>query len=328
MPIQYLTKITDLSKVDFDDILERAISFKQMYDKGIRRHSIIEGKAVALVFEKPSLRTKVSIEVAIKHLGGTPIFLSSSQILNSGNNMRGRESIPDIGMNLERFCDLIVARVYSHQTIEELAKSVKIPVINALCDQHHPCQALADIMTIKWHVEDAVSKDMSIKKTANRERTKKIKVAFVGDGNNVATSLMQACVLAGYDFTIATPKGFEIPEQLWREGLVTAKNKECSLNAVINPKEAVKGADCVYTDTFVSMGQEAEYDERIKLFSEYQVNSKLLQLANEKAIFMHCLPAHRGEEVTDEVMDSKASVVFDQAECRLHIAMALLSKML
>jgi ornithine carbamoyltransferase len=294
-----LTKITDLNAEDIKQLIESAFEYKAKFDKGIRSEDVLEGKSVAMIFEKPSLRTKVAFELAAKYLGGTSVFLSSGQIFASGNNEKGRESIPDIARNLERFCDLIFARVYSHDTIQILAQSVSKPVINALCDLHHPTQALADLMTIQWH----------------KEKFDGLKVAFIGDGNNVAVSLMQACELMGIEFAIATPKGYEIPLE-FANGHFQATN---------DPVEAVMDADVVYADTFVSMGQEEDKLERLKEFEGFQVNSKLLSHAKPDAIFMHCLPAHRGEEVTDEVMDSSQSVIFDQAECRMHIAKALLS---
>jgi ornithine carbamoyltransferase len=308
-----LTRVTDLTPLDIQRVLSKAFSFKRKHDEGVRRENLLDGKVVALVFEKPSLRTKVAFEVATHYLGGQPVFLSSSQILASGGNERGRESIPDIARNLERFCDLIVARVYHHEVIDEISQSVKTPVINALCDKHHPTQALADLMAI----QTVIKKDPS-------ETT----VAFVGDGNNVATSLMQICLMSGINFHIATPKGYEIPLVEQKVGEFLAKGSGAQFRAVTDPKEAVTNADVVYTDTFTSMGQEAEREARVKAFSGYQVNGTLMAAAGKGAVFMHCLPAHRGEEVTDEVMDSAQSIVFDQAECRLHVAKALIASYL
>jgi len=294
-------------------VLTKAFSFKRKHDEGVRRENVLDGKVVALVFEKPSLRTKVAFEVATHYLGGMPVFLSSSQILASGGNERGRESIPDIARNLERFCDLIVARVYSHDVIDEIAQSVRTPVINALCDKHHPTQALADLMTI----QNVIKKDPG-------ETT----VAFVGDGNNVATSLMQICLMSGINFRIATPPGYAIPLVELKVGEYLAKGSGAVLEVGTDPESAVRGADVVYTDTFTSMGQESEKEARIGAFRNYQVNEGLMARAAADAVFMHCLPAHRGEEVTDAVMDSPQSIVFDQAECRLHIAKALIASYL
>ncbi|NMC64238.1 MAG: ornithine carbamoyltransferase [SAR324 cluster bacterium] len=307
-----LTKVSDLCEPDVERLLESAFRFKELHDKGIRREKILDGLVIAMIFEKPSLRTKVAFEVAASFLGAVPIFLSSSQILASGQNEVGRESIPDIGRNLERFCDLIIARVYSHRTIEELSGIVRCPLINALCDRHHPTQALADLMAIRMH----------------KQMQDSLKVAFIGDGNNVATSLMQICALSGLNFSIASPEGFEIPPVEREIAFNFAKNYRTNVEFLRSAQDAVNDADVVYTDTFVSMGQEGEKTKRREAFQGYQVNETLMSKAKPDAVFMHCLPAHRGEEVTDEVMDSKQSIVFDQAECRLHIAKALLCMML
>lgn len=289
-----LTKITDLTKDEILEIIDLAFKLKNGYQPG----KILQDKVVAMVFEKPSLRTKIAFEVAAAKLGAIPVFLSSGQIFASGNNEKGRESIPDIAKNLERFSDLIVARVYSHNTVQEISNSCSLPVINALCDMHHPTQALADLMAIIWHKKDYQN----------------LKVAFVGDGNNVANSLMGICVMMGIHFTIASPQGYELPDGNFQK--------------TNDPVKAVQDADIIYTDTFISMGEEHLKEEKIKAFQNYQVASKLFKQAKPDAIFMHCLPAHRGEEVTDEVMDSPQSIIFDQAECRLHIAQSLLIKYL
>ena len=299
-----LTKITDLSKDEIMKIITLAFEFKN----GHKAPKALEGKVVSMIFEKGSLRTKVAFEAATAQLGGIPIFLSSPQILASGNNEKGRESIPDIAKNLERFSDLIMARVYSHKTIEAIAQSTSKPVINALCDEHHPTQALADIMAIIWHKKDL----------------KDLKVCFIGDGNNVATSLMQICAILGINFSIASPQNHEIPLEFYKEALTHTTHTGSYIEICNNPEKATQNADVVYTDTFISMGEEDQKEEKIKHFTNYQVTTKLLKTAKPNAIFMHCLPAHRGEEVTDEVMDCPQSIVFDQAECRMHIAKSLL----
>lgn len=304
-----LTCISDISKGEILAIIKRAFEFKAKRDKGILHENLLNGKSVAMIFEKPSLRTKVAFELATAYLGGIPIFLTSSQILAGGGSERGRESIPDIARNLERFVDLILARVYSHDTIKTLAKTVKKPVINALCDKHHPTQALADLMAIMWH----------------KKSLKSLKVAFIGDGNNVAVSLMQMCATVGINFSIASPKGYEIPAEEQTVGIQTAEKNGAALDFLRNPKDAAKNADVIYTDTFISMGQENEKAKRLRDFKGYCVNAKLFKFAKPDAIFMHCLPAHRGEEVTNDVIDGPASAVFDQAECRMHIAKALLT---
>jgi len=312
MQMKHITKISDLTSLKIDELITSAFEYKRKYELGIRQENKLDGKVIALVFEKPSLRTKVSFEVATTYLQGTPVFLSSEQIFASGNNQKGRESIPDIGRNLERFVDLIVARVYSHETISSLSSAVKVPVVNALCDMHHPTQALADYMTLCWHFKDP----------------KKIRVSYVGDGNNVATSLIQICAMMGVSISVGSPKGYEIPIQEQKIAIESAKKSGSSINFFNTAEEAVEDADVVYTDTFVSMGQESQKEEKGKIFIPYQVNSHLMKKAKINTLFMHCLPAHRGEEVTDEVMDSKQSIIFDQAECRLHVAKSLITKLL
>jgi ornithine carbamoyltransferase len=313
-----LRRISDLGREQIEGLLARAFRFKTLKGLGVRREQDLDGRVVAMIFEKPSLRTKVSFEVATSYLSGTPVFLTSEQILASGGNEQGRESVVDIAKNLERMADIIVARVYSHRTIEIMAESVQIPVINALCDQHHPCQALADLMAIKWHLGDRDQVNDC------RDLVGKT-LCFIGDGNNVATSLMQAAVTVGINVTIASPPGYEVPAA----EIAFAKERAAASGAAIrlesDPERAIGGADVVYTDTFVSMGQEREKVKRMSDFANYQVNAALMSRAAPSAIFLHCLPAHRGEEVTDGVMDGPQSKVFDQAECRLHVAKALLS---
>ena len=304
-----LTKIADLSVPELEKIVGMAERFRVERGNGDGGSKPLAGRFVALVFEKPSLRTKVSFEVATVSLGGYPVFLSSGQIFVSGSKQAGRESIPDIGRNLERFCDIIVARVYDHSTISTLKSVIKAPVINALCDQHHPCQAIADVLTME--------------RLAPQGRP--LKVAYIGDGNNVATSLAQACVMRGHSVVVASPKGYEVPigEQKVTHSLRVSKDQ--GIEFIHNPVEAVVNADIIYTDTFVSMGQESEREKRLKEFKGYQVDTTLMSKAPSHVKFMHCLPAHRGEEVTDEVMDGPQSVVFEQAESRLHVAKAVLA---
>lgn len=310
--MQNVTKVSDLTKEEVNSIVDAAFEFKKSHDCGFRRENILCGEVVAMVFEKPSLRTKIAFEVAATYLGGTPVFLSSSEILQSGSGERGRESIPDIARNLERFADLIIARVYEHKVIEQLASSVKIPIVNALCDSHHPTQALADIMAIRMH----------------KPNQQHISVAFVGDGTNVATSLLQICALVGINCYVASPEGFEIPDCEQEVAKMMAQASGSKIACVRNPIEVITGADVVYTDTFLSMGLESQRAIRENVFKPYCVDAKLMSYAKEDAVFMHCLPAHRGEEVTDEVMDCERSIVFDQAECRLHVAKALLARLL
>ncbi len=299
-----LLKISDLKKEEIEKIIAQAFKFKDG-----QNDQPLKGKTVAMIFEKPSLRTKVAFEVAAAKLGAIPVFLSSGQIFASGNNEKGRESIPDIAKNLERFTDLILARVYDHKTLETIATSINKPVINALCDKHHPTQALADLMAIKWHKPDQ----------------KDLKVAFIGDGNNVATSLMQICAIMGINFAIASPTNYQIETSAYQTAIKDSIKSGATIEITEDPKQAVKNADIVYTDTFISMGEEEQKQQKLQDFKNYQVTPNLFNHAKPDAIFMHCLPAHRGEEVTDEVMDSPNSVIFDQAECRMHIAKSLLS---
>ena len=308
--LRHITKIIDLSHQDLDDLVESARRFHARYNEGIRRDDRLGGRVVALVFEKPSLRTKVSFEAATMFLGGNPIFLSSEQIFSSGGNQYGRESVSDIARNLERFCDIIVARVFQHETIRALASTVDVPVVNALCDLHHPSQAITDVITMEGKAVKG---------------GKRLKVAYIGDGNNVATSLSQACAMRGHDVVVASPAGYEVPAIEQAVACELRRTTDQEILFIQDPEKAVGDADVLYTDTFVSMGQESERQKRLNDFEGYQVNGALMRKAPSHAVFMHCLPAHRGEEVTDEVMDSKQSIVFDQAESRLYVATAVLA---
>jgi len=300
---KHLTKITDLSKDQILQILKEASELQYQYLNTGQNNNHLEGQSIAMIFEKPSLRTRVAFEVATTHLGGNAIYMTSSDILNSGQNIQGRESIHDIAKNLENFTDVILARVFAHKTIEELAKHSHIPVINALCDLHHPTQTLADLYTI-WDIFDGFPEDL--------------KIAFIGDGCNTANSLLLGCDILGINFSIATPKGYEPPETILN---LTQNN---TFEITNDPREAVKEADIIYTDTWISMGQENEFKERIKIFKPYQVNQELLSQAKGTTRIMHCLPAHRGEEITAEVIDGPHSIVFKQSSARLIIAKALL----
>jgi len=259
----------------------------------------LAGRYLSLLFEKPSLRTRLTFELAIKQLGGDAV--------NYAGPIGEREPIKDVTRNLERWTQCIVARVFAQSTIEELAKWSHVPVINALSDRYHPCQILADMLTLQERFG----------------RLEGIKLAFVGDGNNVANSLMLTAGRLGVHVAVATPAGYQ------PEAAIVAEAAEMgSITVTEDPSEALAGADAVYTDVWTSMGQEAESAERRRAFQPYQVNENLLALAKPDAIFLHCLPAKRGEEVTDEVMESPRSVVFDQAENRLHAQKALLVMLL
>ncbi len=260
----------------------------------------LDGKSIALLFEKPSLRTKLTFELAIKQLGGDSV--------SSDGPLGVREPLKDVARNLDRWVNGIVARVFSHNTIRELAHFSSVPVINALCDQYHPCQALADVQTMREHFGELRGR----------------KLAFVGDGNNVAQSLMLSAARLGMHFALGCPKGFDPNPEVLAEAQGLAEIGGGSIEVTHDAARAVKGADAVYTDVWTSMGQESEASHRKAAFSAFQVDERLMAKAEPGAIFMHCLPAKRGEEVTDAVIESEASVVFDQAENRLHAQKALL----
>ncbi|MCL2140395.1 MAG: ornithine carbamoyltransferase [Dehalococcoidia bacterium] len=294
--------VADLSSADFQLLLSEAIDLKS---EGW--NNALSNRTLALVFEKPSLRTRVSFEVAMRQLGGHSIYLSPAEI-----GLGKRESVADVARVLSRYVNIIAARTFSQQSLEELGRYCDIPVINALSDEEHPCQALADLLTI-YELKGSL---------------KGLTLAFIGDGNNVAASLALACGLSGMNFKIASPVGYEISGIMLERAQIMAETSGAHIASLSDPRLAVQGADIVYTDTWTSMGQEAENEKRLLAFSAYQVDSALMELADRDAIFMHCLPAHRGQEVTDAVMDSPASVVMAQAENRLHIQKAVLLQLL
>ena len=263
----------------------------------------LQGKSVATIFEKQSLRTHVTFDVGIHQLGAHAIYLTQADI-----SLGKRESVYDTGKNLERWVDGIVVRTFADKTCTDLAKAVRVPVINALTDREHPCQALGDFLTVHEKMWSFSGK----------------KFVFIGDGNNVCHSLMLFAAKVGMNFVAATPKGYEPNKNIFKIAMAAGKNMGSTVEIIYNPKEAVKDASVIYTDVWTSMGQEAEKEKRLMIFKNYQVNKKLMSVAKSDAIFMHCLPAHRGEEVTDEVMDSKNSVVFDEAENRLHTQKAVM----
>ena len=294
--------IADFSSEEVAHLMENAAYLKE------RRYlNILENKTLALVFEKPSLRTRVSFELAAKELGGNAIYLSPPEI-----GLGKRESIVDVARVLSRYVDIIAARTFSHQTNLELAKWASVPIINALDDDEHPCQALADMLTIWEH----------------KGGFKGVTIAYVGDGNNVAASLMLAATALGTNFRIAAPLGYNIRQELWEKGLEYADNNNCELIWTKDIKEAVKGADVLYTDVWVSMGQEEEAENRRSIFKDYQINEKLLHICAPDAIIMHPLPAHYGDEVPEGFLNHRQSVVFDQAENRLPVQKAVLLHLL
>ncbi|MGB9742600.1 MAG: ornithine carbamoyltransferase [candidate division WOR-3 bacterium] len=301
-----LTSIADLSKQEIIELLQEAAQLKAE----ISRQAVLplaHGKMGVLIFEKPSLRTRVTFERALHQLGATSTYLSPSDV-----GLGVRETVPDVARNLSRWIDIIIARVFEHEKITQLAQNATVPVINALSDLEHPCQILADLLTIVDHhgTLDGVI------------------VAWTGDGNNVCHSLMLAAGLLGFKLNVATPKGFEPAADITARSRQLAERSGGEINLTYDPCTAVADADFVYTDVWASMGQESEAEARRQIFQPYQLNRQLLARAKPTARVLHCLPAHRGEEITDEVLDGPQSLVLDQAENRLHIQRAILARLL
>jgi ornithine carbamoyltransferase len=292
--------IRDLSVYEFGQMLDRAAEVKKHPDK---YRKALKNKILAMIFQKPSLRTRMTFEAGMLRLGGEAIYLAPSDI-----SLGSREGAYDIGKNLERWVDGIMIRTFGHQIAVDLAASCRIPVINALTDLSHPCQAMADFLTLREH-KGALSS---------------LKLAYVGDGNNVCHSLMLAAARGGTRMAVATPAGYEPKKQVVDWAREDGRDTGFALTLTTSAEEAVAGADAVYTDVWASMGQESEKEARARIFAPYQVNGKLMAQAGKGALFMHCLPAHRGDEVTDEVIDAPYSVVYDEAENRLHAQKAIL----
>jgi ornithine carbamoyltransferase len=289
---------------DFFKVLERGTLLKSLKLKGEER-STLKGKTLAMIFEKSSTRTRVSFEAGITQLGGHAIFMSPT------DTQIGRgEEVRDTARVLSRYVDAIMVRTYKQESVEEMAKYATVPVINGLTDKHHPCQVLADLLTIKEKLG----------------RLKGLKLAYIGDGNNMANSLIEGCAKAGMDITLACPEGYDPDSGIlaWANEKPAGKAGGPSAQVVRNPLAAASGADVLYTDVWASMGQESEKAAREKHFKGFQINAELLSKAKPGAIVLHCLPAHRGEEITDEVMEGRNSAVFDQAGNRLHVQKALL----
>ncbi len=298
-----MLSIHDLSKEEIQMILNLA-KFMKTRSKKRQTPKILKGKTLAMIFDKPSNRTRVSFEVGMWQLGGLAIGLDAS-----GLRFGVGESVADIGRTLSRYVDGIIIRTSSHENVKLLAKSCPIPVINGLTDLSHPCQALTDIFTI-WE---------------KKGKLRNLKVAYVGDGNNVCHSLLNAAAVLGMEMIVACPKGFEPNPKVMNMVNEDARKSRAVINIINDPKDAVVGADVIYTDVWTSMGQEKQKAKRLKAFKGFQVNSNLVKLAKKDVIIMHCLPAHRGEEITNDVIDGKNSVVFDQAENRLHVQKAILA---
>ncbi len=295
-----LISLRDLSAAEITEVLDLACAMKRRPRPYARA---LAGRSLALLFEKPSLRTRATFEVAMTQLGGHALYFGASDI-----SLGKRESVPDVARNLERWVDLIAARVFEHQKVLDLAAHARPPVINALSDFLHPCQALADYMTLRERLG------------ALRGR----QLVYVGDGNNVAHSLLLGGAKLGVHVRVITPAGYEPDARVLEWARADARATGARMETGRDPRSGVRGAHAVYTDVWASMGQESEAEARRRLLRPYQVNRALMEAAGGAALFMHCLPAHRGEEVTDEVIDSERSVVFDQAENRLHTQKALL----
>lgn len=295
-----LIDISDLTSQEVRSLLDLTATLKK--NKRQMTHEL-EGKAIALIFQKPSNRTRVSFEIGIWQMGGKCFYLGPDEI-----NLGKRESTSDAAKTLSRYLDAMVARTFSHQDVVGLAKYSDVPVINGLSDASHPCQALADIFSIK-------------EKFGTFDN---ITIAYIGDGNNVCHSLLHACTKVGLHVNIATPKSYAPDPKMVKVAQGYAKESGSKINIFAKPQDAAKGAHVLYTDTWVSMGQEEETKKRLKDFAGYQIDTKLAKLADKDYAFMHCLPAHRGQEVAAEIIDGKHSIVFDQAENRLHIQKAIL----
>lgn len=299
-----LISIADLSLRDIKEIFKLSAELKKNRRKFAKS---LSGKTLALIFQKPSNRTRVSFEVGMYQLGGNSLYLSPQEI-----NLGVRESIADVARTISRYVDGIVLRTFEHKNCLDMAEAAGVPVINGLSDFSHPCQALADLFTVKEKLKDL----------------KKLTLAYVGDGNNVCNSLLFAAAKTGMHMNVASPEGYLPEKKVVDDALFSAKETGSRISIGKDPLKAVENAQVVYTDVWASMGQEEEVAKRKVIFKDYQVNARLLSFADPAALIMHCLPAHRGEEITDEAMESKNSVVFDQAENRMHVQKAILIKLL
>ncbi len=298
-----LISIHDLSREEVDQILETSQILKMKQKLGEQYHPL-KGKTLGMIFQKSSTRTRVSFEVGMFQLGGHALFLSANDLqLNRG------ETIADTARNLSRYLDGIMIRTFDHQDVVDLAEYSSVPVINGLTDLLHPCQVLSDLFTIK----------------EKKQNLEGLKLIYIGDGNNMAHSLMFGGAKMGMHVVICSPSGFEPDPEITRLSRVDASKSGATISIEDDPVEAVKTADVIYTDVWASMGMEDEHEERLRSFASYQLNSELLEKSKEDVIVMHCLPAHRGEEITDEVIDGPHSIVFDQAENRLHVQKAIMA---
>ncbi len=294
--------IADYSSEEIHSILDRSIQLKQEWKAG-GNPPLLKGKVLAMIFQKPSLRTRVSFDMAMRHLGGDALYLSPSEI-----GLGQRESIADVARVLSGYVEAIMARVFAHEHVLELARWSSVPVINGLSDYNHPCQAMADTLTVLEHFG----------------RVKGLNIAYIGDGNNVAVSLMHIMAKLAANFTIASPEGYDLHPKAVEIGIKIAAESGSRLTFLRDPHEAVRQAHVIYTDTWTSMGQEAEAKKREAVFPPYQVNAQLVSEAEPDVIVLHCLPAHRGHEITDEVADGPHSALFQQAHNRLHAQKGIL----
>ncbi len=305
--LRHYLSAADLTRPEAEALLARAASLKAEWHAGGHPDAPMRGKTLALVFEKPSLRTRVAFEAGMTQLGGHPSYLSANDI-----DMGGRESVPDVARNLSRWVQIISARVFRHATVAELARYATVPVINALCDREHPCQALADMLTLRERFGSLQG----------------LRLAYVGDGNNVCHSLMLLGGILGVNVGVACPPDYRPDPEILAQAKALAAESDAEIRVSSSPHEIVAGANAVYTDVWASMGQEHETARRRPIFQPYQVNAQLIAEADAGALVMHCLPAHRGEEIAADVIDGPQSVIFDQAENRLHVQKALVLTLL
>ncbi len=304
--MKHLLSLNDLSTDEIHDLLKLSEKLKRQTKEGVQHH-LLKGKTLGMIFTKSSTRTRVSFEVGMYQLGGYSLFLSSNDIqLGRG------ESIFDTANVLSRYIDGIMIRTFKQSDVEDLAKYGSIPVINGLTDEMHPCQILADLLTVYEH----------------KGKLEGMKLAYIGDGNNVAHSLLHGCAKTGMDIAIASPKGYECDSRYVEEAKEAAKSSGSNVILTQDPVEAIANADVVYADTWISMGQEDQKEEKLNIFMPYQINSQLFSKAKEDAIFLHCLPAYRGYEVTEDVIDGAQSVIFDEAENRLHAQKAVMATLM
>jgi len=303
--MKHFISISDCTAEELRRLLDVSVELKRQYLERRRNDPLLAGRTLAMIFEKPSLRTRVSFTVAMTHLGGSAMMLRQEEV-----GLGSREPVKDVARVLSRMCDAIMARTFEHSKVSELARWSSVPVINGLTDHSHPCQAMADIMTIEEHFGSLAGRT----------------VAFIGDGNNVARSLATACGKFGMRFILACPRAYALKEE--DADRIMGQVPTLDLVATDDPAQAVREADVIYTDTWVSMGQEAEKEKRLRDFAAYQVNERLLAQAPKHAIVLHCLPAYRGLEITDGVLEGPQSLVFPQAENRLHFQKGLLAVLL